>query len=181
MQLVTNDEVNRYMGTTGVDYAEDIARASEVAQGLIGKPVLEQEFTEYIDGGWPELFTKARPVKESSVSVIDTESNTTVDPITFGVIGSQGIIYTKGGAWGSGRRRWKVSFVAGIAPDVATVPADIKQAVLLLIKDGRTGGGTDILEEKIGDYSYKKADPSKVKSGVEKVADLLGRYKKVVF
>lgn len=173
--LVTSAEVNTFLGTSGVDYSTDIARASKEIEGIIGNPVVHTSYTERLDGGVLTLFLSRFPVLESSVVVKDKETNTTMSTSDVIVYPETGRIETTQGYFGVGRRRWEVTYTAGICPDTNSVPADIKRATLLLIKEYRdnTSGKKS---EKIGDYSYELFEGVSVK---DDIVTLLTPYRRV--
>lgn len=78
--------------------------------------------------------------------------------------------------WPRSDRRVRVQYTAGYA--TADVPADIKRATIAMARYLRSpaGTGSGIVESRLGDRSYKLADPSA--SGVPAiVASLLGPYR----
>lgn len=179
MDLVTNEEVQKYLGTQG-DYTAEITRASTLIRNILQNPVIYEELTEYHDGGYQTLVVEHFPILRDSVVIQDANTGGTVDPSRYFVRGGQNrkIIY-RSGIWSLGMGRWEVTYQAGLAADVAEVPADIKKATLLLIEDETAGGAEGIKKETIGDYSYEMFSPGE-STGVEgKVEKILAPYRKV--
>lgn len=172
--LVTNDEVNAYMGTTGVDYSADIARASRRVESKIG-PVVYTSYTERHDGGRDCLLLGYSPVKIDSVTITDMESGQTV-PATDYIVDESGVIYCANGVWGWGRNRYEVTYQAGLCPDVASVPADIKEATLLLIKASKSGGASAVVKSKRVGQTAIEYDTSNGGSVQTEVDSLLAPY-----
>lgn len=179
MDLVTNEEVQKYLGTTE-DYSDQITRASAVIRNLLQNPVIIEELTEYHDGGYQTLVMEHFPILRDSVEIRDANTGEEVDPSRYFVRGGQSRKITyRSGIWSPGMGRWEVTYQAGLAATTAEVPADIKKATLLLIEDETTGGAEGMKKETIGDYSYEMFAPGEA-SGVEvKVDNLLARYKMV--
>jgi len=177
--LVTNDEVNSFLGTTGADYSTEIARASAEVESYIRQPVIQTSVTEHIDGGFPTLITKYKIV--GSPTVTDTETDTVVDTSQYRVKGRRIVNLT--GWWADGFARWEVTYTAGIAPPdeqggPGNVPADIKKAVLLLIKAERSGGSTAVVKaKKIGSWQ-EQYDTAKGGSVADEVIRLLEPYRR---
>lgn len=174
--LVTDAEVNEYLGTTGQDYTAEIARASARIEGIIG-PVIHTPFTEYLDGDGDDLlFTRYRPIKSGSVVITDTVDNSTVPTDEYEVYLDQGMIRRTIGVWGKGARRWKVDYIAGRAADVSAVPADIKEATLLLIKAAKSGGASAVVKSKKVGQTSIEYDTSNGGSVQTEVDSLLAPY-----
>lgn len=170
--LVTSTEVNTYLGTTGIDYSEQIKRASAQVESYIGNPVIHTQYTEIYDGGVKSIFLNYYPVV--SVTVTDTVTNTVYDPSNYRLYPKMGELLNKYRLWYEDFGRWQVEYTAGLAADIASVPQDIKKATLMIIEDEQQKGSSGYVKEKIGDYSYEKYD-----SGVEQALALLEPYRRV--
>lgn len=155
MDLVTNEEVRKYLGTTE-DYSEEITRASTIVVQLLGNPVIHTELTEYHDGGYQALIVDHFPIVPGSVTILDTASGEEVSPDTYIVHLKGRRIHRKQSIWSVGAMRWEVTYKAGIAKTVAEVPADIKKAVLIIIEDETSETASGMRRETIGDYSYER-------------------------
>ena len=170
--LVTNDEVNTYLGTSGVDYSAEIKRASHQVVGKIG-PVIFTPFTEYHDGGQDRFLLDYNAIKTDSVTITDTETGRAIPENAY-IVDKSGVIYKKSGLWYYGR--YQITYEAGLVDSTANVPADIKQATLMLIEDMQQKESSGYVKEKIGDYSYEKFDSDKVQSKREQAMALLEPY-----
>lgn len=177
--LVTNDEVNDFLGTTEKDYTSEIARASAEVESRIRQPVIQKSVTESIDGGFPTLITKYKIV--GSPVVVDTETSTIVDERRYKARGRR--ILNLSGWWADGFARWEVTYTAGIAPPdekggPGNVPEDIKKAVLLLIKAEQSGGSTALVKsKKIGSWQ-EQYDTTKGGTVSDEVDRLLEPYRR---
>ena len=172
--LVTNDEVNAYLGTSGVDYSTEIKRASRRVEGKIG-PVIYTSYTEKHDGGYDRFLLNYSPLKTGSVAITDNETGQTVDSDEY-IEDESGVVYKKGGVWAVGRNRFTVTYQAGRVPDTASVPEDIKEATLLLIKAAQSGGTSVVVKAKrIGSWS-EEYDTSKGGSAADEVDEILAPY-----
>jgi hypothetical protein len=178
--LVTDAEVNAYLGTTDQTYEKEIASASKRIEGMIG-PVIHTAFTEYHDGEGDDLiFTKYRPIKDASVMVTDTLDSSTVPTDEYTVYPGEGMIRRIAGVWAKGFRRWKVDYTAGYCVDVTTVPDDIKEATLMLIKASKSGGSTAVISRKKVGVTDVQYDTEKSGNVQDEVSLLLAPYMKVV-
>ena len=177
--LVTNDEANTFLGTTGADYSAEIARASAEVESRVRQPVIQTSVTESIDGGFPTLITKYKIVGPPTVT--DTETGTVVDASLYKVKGRK--IFNLAGWWADGFARWEVTYTAGIAPPdeqggPGNVPEDIKKAVLLLIKAEQSGGSTALVKsKKIGSWQ-EQYDTTKGGTVSDEVDRLLEPYRR---
>lgn len=190
MGILSNEEVEKYLGKEG-DFSTEIAQVSAIIRSILQNPVIYEEFTEYYDGGYQTLIVEHFPIIKESVEIRDTNSGREVDPPRYSIRGGQSRQITyRSGIWGLGMDRWEVTYQAGLAGTTEEVPADIKMAALLLIKDLVTGGSSGSVEdgeghkkETIGDYSYEKFSMTETISMSSLVANkvdvLLSRYKKV--
>lgn len=179
--LVTNDEANKYMGTTGADYTDEIARASTQVETFLRRNVIVEPITEYHDGGGDSLFLTQFPVLAGSVTVTNRLGNEPVSNTDYFTDEKRGIIQHIH-RWPEGFRIWKVEYQAGMAATVADVPGDIKKAVLMLIEAERSGGGAaeGIKKETIGDYSIEFFGGSEAptQSPTARVEELLEPYRR---
>lgn len=180
--LVTNNEVNSFLGTSGVDYSAAIGRASQQVETFIRRPVIYKAITEYHDGGFQSIILRYYPVKSESVTVTHRVNGTTVAPADYYVDEQLGQLIHNS-VWDRGVRIWKVDYTAGlVAPDEqggpGNVPADIKKAVLLLIKAERSGGSTAVVKsKKIGSWQ-EQYDTAKGGTVADEVAILLDPYRR---
>jgi len=172
--LVTNDEVNAYLGTNGVDYSADIKRASRRVEAKIG-PVIYTSFTEKHDGGYDRFLLGYSPLVIGSVAITDNEIGQAVDPADF-IEDEAGVVYKRAGIWGHGRNRFTVVYQAGRVPDAASVSEDIKEAVLILVKAARSGGATTVVRSRrIGSWQ-EEYDTQQGGSVLDEVNELLAPY-----
>lgn len=180
--LVTSNEVNAFLGTSGVDYSAEIARASQQVETFIRQPVIHKAITEYHDGGFQSIILRYYPVKSGSVTVTNRIDGTTVDPADYYVDEQLGQLIHNS-FWDRGIRIWKVDYTAGlVAPDdqggPGNVPADIKKAVLLLIQAEQSGGSmTAVKSRKIGSWQ-EQYDTAKGGTVADEVASLLEPYRR---
>lgn len=129
------------MATEDKDVLYRIANAvSEAIENYIKRYVIQRaDITEYHDGGGEEIFLKHYPIVNiSSVhedgELLDAPTERGAGDGDYDYYPDMGIIYKTSGDFTSGRQKVKIVYTAGIAADVTTVPADIKQAALLWIK-----------------------------------------------
>lgn len=181
MALITNDEANKYLGTTGVDYSDEIARASTQVKTFLRRNVIISAVTEYHDGGGDSLFLTQFPVVTGSVTVSDRLQNELVSDTNYFTDEKRGIVQHIH-RWPEGFRHWKVEYQAGLAATPADVPGDIKKAVLMLIEAEKSGGGAaeGIKKESIGDYSveYFGGSDAPTQSPTARVEELLEPYRR---
>lgn|GEM_PF-1714150 len=144
MPIVSLAEAKEYLGQA--NQVDDnalitalIAYADGIIEGYTGRLFTLAERIDYCDGGGDALLLRYPPLgkvgeAESEVeSIEDTLSDDEeYDLDEVDVLTNVGLIYIASGAsWGSGRRRWKVTYGGGFngAPDA------VKQAALLIIAE----------------------------------------------
>jgi len=154
-----------------------ITNVSSQAEKYTGRFFVQRAVTEYKDAdGDDELFLKKYPIIGVPV-VTDTANNAAVtDFITYN---EEGYLYREI-MWDDGRRRWKVEYASGYAEDTASVPSDIKQAVLEWIASRYNRTDPSVRSEGIGDLStsYESNDQSAMPATTKAFLD---KYKVVEF
>ena len=136
--------------------------------------------TEYFDGGHEDLIVKVGPII-SITSITDmkatqtTSDDTVMTSTAYNFYPERGMIYRYDGSdWNEGRRRWKVSYVAGLG----SIPADLQMAVDMWL-DYLTSNASGALK------SYKTGDDSEtyldVRDMPRQVKAVLDKYKRTVF
>ena len=158
------DAVFRYiMGTELVD-------SSSIAAYFDGG----QTVVAYIDGGVEDLVVKTNPVI-SIDEVFDVSSSAAITSTDYHFYPLRGCIYKdNGNNWKDGRRRWKITYVAGYT----AIPQDIQLAIDKWVAY-LTADSTGALKSyKTGDDSETYFDigdmPSQIKA-------LLGKFKRRLF
>jgi len=118
---------------------------------------LKSTFSEKFDILYPNedtLLLKEFPVH--SVIAL-TDSGILIDPARYKIYPNDGILRLDNGNFSRGRQVVEITYVAGYTP--GQIPADLQLAcyktVAFEFDNRRTSG---LISEKIGDYSYKKAD-----------------------
>ena len=167
--LVSLEEAQEFIGVQE-DFTKAIKRASKQVEKLIGRSVIEKTFTEKHEGGVRNLFLKNYPFQEDSLTIVDEDGQEVTSK--YYAFEDEGRI--------TGHFAFpncKITYTAGIAPDMENVPEDIKKAVLLLVAEERNNGhDPSKTNESSGDYA-KGRNPQFV---MNEVHELLSLYKVVM-
>ena len=158
LDLVTLEEAQEALKTTE-DLSAAITRVSRIIREWIG-PIIHESIQEHLDGGASHLFLTYYPVVPGTVTV--TDRYTGAQETAIFVFEDGGMVeHERYDRWPSGARRFRVEYMAGYAADVASVPAGIKKAVFIMLRQEMTGGeeGKEIVRESIGDWSVEYSTP----------------------
>jgi len=170
-ELVTEAEALVYLQRTSMteDLAQLITNISARIEAYTGRWFIARPVVDILDSdGRDVLFLSRYPV-QGAPTVTDLETGMQVtDFLTYG---GSGYLYRKGG-WPTGRQRYRVEYQAGICQDVATVPADVKQACLEWVKARYERRDPAITREQLGDYSYSANEPDGMPPGVKAALSL---------
>ena len=170
-ELVTEAEALVYLQRTSMteDLAQLITNISARIEAYTGRWFIARPVVDILDSdGRDVLFLSRYPV-QGAPTVTDLTTNT---PITdFLTYSGSGYLYREGG-WPAGRQRYRVEYQAGICQDVATVPADVKQACLEWVKARFERRDPAITREQLGDYSYSANEPDGIPAGVKAALSL---------
>ncbi|ADU50165.1 hypothetical protein Tmar_0040 [Thermaerobacter marianensis DSM 12885] len=178
-QLVTLAEAKSLLQSPAEDdglVSDLIERASAAVESYTRRRILHAKVLDLLPGGSKALVLRYRPVV-SVEQVVDLESQQAVSTEDYVIDSRAGLILRRRGKWPKGDLRWEVRYTAGYAATVDDVPADIKQAVLLLVQTWYQRRDPAIQQERIGDYSYTLADR---RGWPDAVQDLLAPYVEVV-
>ncbi len=171
--IVTTAEIQTYLGQTGFDDLFDALglQVTNAIEAYCGREFSEQsDIVEHLDGGGAYLFLKTYPVSTDEsddpvVVIVDTDSDDeVVDADDYEVNLDNGMINRADDTdWGSGNRRWQVTYDAGYT----SVPNDVKLAALTWIGEifvNRAG----LVGEGLGDHNWylrqEAAMPNRVKA-----------------
>jgi len=178
--IVTLEEALSYLKCPEDDSAfvqSLITNVSAQAEKYTGRFFVQRSITEHKDAdGEDELFLKKYPIVGVPV-VTDTSNNS---PVTdFLIYKEEGFLYREA-TWDIGRQRWKAEYVSGYAEDTASVPSDIKQAVLEWIASRYNRTDPSVRSEGIGDLStsYESNDQFAMPATTKAFLD---KYKVVEF
>jgi len=147
--VVTAEEAFEFVFAEQADRSDEdkdvvlkiVNAVSEAIEKYIQKYVIKRtNIVEFHDGGDEEIFLKNYPIKgityvKENGSQLTAPSSQGAGDGDFDYYADMGIIYKQTGAFYSGRQKVEVKYDAGIAEDVSGVPADIKQAALIWIRD----------------------------------------------
>lgn len=160
-------EIRDWLGLTSTDHDAILEDLEERAVEFIEKQTDRyfgevQSFTDIMDGsGFDVLWLPEAPAALTSVHYRDVEGVWIAYESTDYELDGRQLFRLRGFAWPRGRRNIRVIYTAGYTEGAE--PADVKQAVLDLIALKYRGRGSEALQsQKIGDYSYTRADISRV-------------------
>jgi len=130
--IITVEELLAYLGddvTTPEDahysVLEEIVKgASEFCEDYIGNPIIIQTFEERLSGDGSDILKLGHYPVVEIVSVIDPEGR---DMTEFTDFYEDGWIYLFQGTFRPGKQNYKVTYRAGYAEDVASVPASSRK------------------------------------------------------
>ena len=193
--LTTTAKVKAYLGISASTWdtilATLVTSASAIIQSYCRRQFNSQTFTEYHDGAdlqvpRAQIIVKNPPII-SVTSVYDDLDQPPTWPAADLVSSDDYAVYLDEGivelypdyTFGDGRRNVRVIYVGGYA----TVPTDIEQAANMLVANifnrGRTGAD-GLQSERIGDYSYVRADAGVTSHGIPNdVRAILAPYRLV--
>lgn len=131
--IITVQELLAFLGddvTTPEDehykVLEEIVKgASEFCEDYIGNPIIIQTFEERLSGDGSDILKLGHYPVVEVVSVIDPEGR---DITEFTDFYEDGWIYLFQGTFRPGKQNYKVTYRAGYAEDVASVPFVFKEA-----------------------------------------------------
>lgn len=167
--LLTLEKVKFWMKVTDDTYDAEITELMERAQAIIeretgwyfGSP---RPADEIMDGtGTRKLFLKQFPVDPDEVVVYErpaaTDDWVVVDEDDYEIDGRGLYVASR---WLKGQRNFRATYDEGFEE----TPGDIAQLFLELVNNAWKDRGerTDLQSEKIGDYSYTRADLERIAS-----------------
>ena len=150
--MATDAQLNQYASAMVLKYLDTYFSSETVV--------------DYLDGGTKFLLTGKAPII-SITSIVDTDnSNTTLDSSNYDFYPGEGLIFLDDGidtfvndvtsvTWGSGLRRWKITYQAGYT----AVPDDVTLAIAMLVTYYRNRPDISLDSQMLGDFSvsYKEA------------------------
>jgi len=164
MSLATLAQAKTYMSIT-VDTYDDLLQvlidaASDRIDKLCDRHLLENDYTEYIDGNeLSKINLKEYPINfVTSLTVWDYEVDIT-DTDAFKIYAEQGSIYYLS-KFSKGNRNIKVEYNAGYynydVPSLTNIPDDLNMLCMQFVKImyDKTKIDSSKSGEKLGDYSY---------------------------
>ncbi|MGE5590176.1 MAG: hypothetical protein ACM3ZA_06110, partial [Bacillota bacterium] len=171
-ELVTSEEAKTYLklDTVPVDLPPLITNLSARAEAHCRRWFIQRPAVETLDvlPGQRFLYLSHYPVV-GTPTVTDLE---TLTPITgFVVAPDRGMLYLESG-WPDGVQRIKVEYTAGLCPDVASVPADVKQACLEWLAARYQRRDPSVKREVLGDYQYSAEETNGLPANVEAALSL---------
>lgn len=170
-ELVTPEEARSYLKLAEVpaDLPMLITNLSARVEAHCGLWFVAREVTEVLDAnGHPQLFLTHFPI-QGTPTVTDLPTGEAVTD--FFTYHDRGMLYRVGG-WPAGLQRFQVAYTAGICPDTASVPADVKQAALEWIAARYARRDSSVKRESIGAYSYAVDEPDGMPAGVRAALSL---------
>lgn len=171
-ELVTSDEAKTYLKLADLpaDLLLLITNLTARAEAHCRRWFIQRPATEALDvlPGQKLLYLSHYPVV-GTPTVTDLE---TLTPVTgFVVAPERGLLHLESG-WPSGVQRIKVEYTAGLCPDVASVPADVKQAVLEWLAARYQRRDPAVKREVLGDYQYSAEETNGLPANVEAALSL---------
>lgn len=133
-----------------------IESAEASFEDYCGVAAVPREYQQRFVGGVGEWYVDHRPLR-SVTSIVDPAGNTIASNRyrvyeELGLIESLGYFAQALRADG-GQDRWLVTYSAGAYPDVASIPATVKQGVLFLVSKGYYNPEPDVQSRKTGNLT----------------------------
>jgi hypothetical protein len=136
------------------------AQATELVERMLGRTIVatSRVQTQYIVGEFDTLRVPGRPVRSVTIDYsTDAQTWTTIDAATYVVDAQAGLVTRAGGYWPPGW--YRIAASVGIAADVASVPKEIRAAIISAARWIRTreaageqafGPPPDVLRQQLG-------------------------------
>jgi len=169
INLLRVEDAMRELDAPDTDYLKVeslINAASAWLEGQCRRPFKQRTVTLILDGDASvSLDLRASPIQAVTSVVIDWDGPTPValaNPDTaHGILGDYRIISERGQlfrrvGWIPGVQNIQVICTIGLAD--ADIPEPIRRACMMLVSFWYHNPGTDLQEEKIGEYSYRRFD-----------------------
>lgn len=187
MSLCTLSQIKIYMSITADTY-DDLLQvlidaASDKIDKLCDRHLLENDYTEYIDGnGQTKINLEEFPINSvESLTIWDYEVDITDDD-AFKIYSDQGSIYYLSG-FSKGNRNIKVVYNSGYysydVPSLTNIPDDLNMLCMQLCKTmyDKTKIDSSKNSEKLGDYSYSTNNSMYISDLDTLQKEIISRYK----